>query len=95
MVGSVRNWASQLFEHSVWVSWQSSSRTTRLTTQHVQMAAELTRYLIEDTAVAALLYVNWPTSVESFLLADLFDPNLKREFNSIAEMDEEHRNVRV
>ena len=30
-----------------------------------------------------------------FTTADLFDPNLKREFNSIAEMDEEHRNVRV
>ena len=30
-----------------------------------------------------------------FTAADLFDPNLKRQFNSIAEMDEEHRNVRI
>jgi hypothetical protein len=31
----------------------------------------------------------------TFTAADLFDPNLKRQFNSIAEMDEEHRNVRI
>ena len=30
-----------------------------------------------------------------FTTADLFDPNLKRQFSSIAEMDEEHRNVRI
>ena len=30
-----------------------------------------------------------------FTTTDLFDANLKRPFNSIAEMDEEHKNVRV
>lgn len=36
-----------------------------------------------------------PKPAIPFTTADLFDANLKRPFSSIAEMDEEQRNVRV
>jgi hypothetical protein len=36
-----------------------------------------------------------PKPAIPFTTSDLFDPNLKRPFKSIAEMDEEHCNVRV
>jgi hypothetical protein len=46
-------------------------------------------------AVGVLESVFGPKPAIPLTTADLFDPNLKRQFNSIAEMDEEHRNVRV
>src|SRR5258708_36954952 len=66
----VRSWASLLFEHSVWVSRQSKFSNDQIenATRCVQTAAELTRYRIKDTAVAALPYVNQFTSAETFFL---------------------------
>jgi hypothetical protein len=51
--------------------------------------------IINGVAVGVLESVFGPKPAIPFTTADLFDPNLKRQFNSIAEMDEEHRNVRV
>jgi hypothetical protein len=51
--------------------------------------------IISGVAVGVLESVFGPKPAIPFTTADLFDPNLKRQFNSIAEMDEEHRNVRV
>ena len=51
--------------------------------------------IINGVSVGVLESVFGPMPAIPFTTADLFDPNLKREFNSIAEMDEEHRNVRV
>ena len=36
-----------------------------------------------------------PKPAIPFATTDLFDPKLQRPFKSIAEMDEEHKNVRV
>jgi hypothetical protein len=36
-----------------------------------------------------------PPSQPPFTTTDLFDTNLKRPFNNIADMDEEHKNVRI
>ena len=51
--------------------------------------------IINGVAVGVLESVFGPKPAIPFTTADLFDPNLKRQFNSIAEMDEEHRNVRI
>jgi hypothetical protein len=45
--------------------------------------------------IGVLESVFGPKPALPFTATDLFDPNLKRQFNSIAEMDEEHRNVRI
>jgi hypothetical protein len=45
--------------------------------------------------IAVLESVFGPKPPIPFTATDLFNPNLKRQFNSIAEMDEEHRNVRI
>jgi hypothetical protein len=50
---------------------------------------------ISGVAVGVLESVFGPRPAIPFTTADLFDPNLKRPFNRIAEMDEEHKNVRV
>ena len=46
-------------------------------------------------AVGVLESVFGPKPALPFTATDVFDPNLKRQFNSIAVMDEEHRNVRI
>ena len=51
--------------------------------------------IISGVAVGVLESVFGPKPAIPFTTADLFDPNLKRQFSSIAEMDEEHRNVRI
>lgn len=51
--------------------------------------------IINGVAVGVLESVFGPKPAIPFTTTDLFDPNLKRQFNSIAEMDEEHKNVRV
>jgi hypothetical protein len=51
--------------------------------------------IINGVAVGVLESVFGPKPAISFTTADLFDPNLKRQFDSIAELDEEHRNVRI
>ena len=45
--------------------------------------------------VGVLESVFGPKPALPFTATDLFNPSLKRQFNSIAEMDEEHRNVRI
>src|SRR5262245_1355657 len=51
--------------------------------------------IISGTVVAILESVFGPKPVIPFTATDLFDTNVKRQFNNIAEMDEEHSNVRV
>jgi hypothetical protein len=51
--------------------------------------------IINGVAVGVLESVFGPKPAIPFTTADLFDPNLKRQFNNIAELDEEHRNVRI
>ncbi len=51
--------------------------------------------IVCGVAVGVLESVFGPQPAVPFTTPDLFDPNLKRQFNSIAEMDEEHKNVRV
>jgi hypothetical protein len=51
--------------------------------------------IIGGVAVVILESVFGPRPSIPFTTADLFDPNQKRSFNGIAEMDEEHKNVRV
>jgi hypothetical protein len=51
--------------------------------------------IINGVAVGVLESVFGPKPAIPFTTADLFDPNLKRQFDSIAELDEEHRNVRI
>jgi hypothetical protein len=51
--------------------------------------------IISGVAVGVLESVFGPKPAIPFTTADLFDPNLKRQFNNIAELDEEHRNVRI
>ena len=45
--------------------------------------------------IGVLESVFGPKPALLFTATDLFTPSLKRQFNSIAEMDEEHRNVRI
>ena len=51
--------------------------------------------IICGVAVVVLESVFGPRPAIPFTTVDLFDPNIKRQFNSIAEMDAEHKNVRV
>ncbi len=51
--------------------------------------------IISGVAVASWRLVFGPKPAIPFTMADLFDPNLKRPFKNIAEMDEEQKNVRV
>jgi hypothetical protein len=51
--------------------------------------------IINGVAVGVLESVFGPKPAIPFTTADLFDPNLKRQFDGIAELDEEHRNVRI
>jgi hypothetical protein len=51
--------------------------------------------IICGVSVVVLESVFGPKPAIPFTMADLFDPNMKRQFNSIAEMDAEHKNVRV
>ncbi len=51
--------------------------------------------IISGLSVAVLESVFGPTPAIPFTTTDLFDPNLKRPFKSINEMDEEQKNVRV
>jgi hypothetical protein len=51
--------------------------------------------IISGVAVGVLESMFGPNPAIPFTTADLFDPNLKRQFNNIAELDKEHRNVRV
>jgi hypothetical protein len=51
--------------------------------------------IISGVAVGVLESVFGPNPAIPFTTADLFDPNQKRQFNNIAELDEEHRNVRI
>ena len=51
--------------------------------------------IINGVAVGVLESVCGPKPAIPLTTADLFDPNLKRQFNGIAEMDEEHKNVRI
>jgi hypothetical protein len=51
--------------------------------------------IISGVVVGILESVFGPKPAIPFTTTDLFEPNLKRQFSSIAEMDEEHRNVRV
>jgi len=51
--------------------------------------------IICGVAVVILESVFGPAPAIPFTTADLFDPKVTRRFNSIAEMDAEHKNVRV
>jgi hypothetical protein len=51
--------------------------------------------IICGVAVVVLESVFGPKPAIPFTTADLFDLNMKRQFNSIAEMDAEHKNVRI
>jgi hypothetical protein len=51
--------------------------------------------IISGTAVGILESVFGPKPAIPFTATDLVDPNLRRQFNNIAEMDQEHSNVRV
>ena len=51
--------------------------------------------IICGVSMAILESVFGPKPAIPFTTTDLFDPNLKRSFKSISEMDEEHGNVRV
>jgi hypothetical protein len=51
--------------------------------------------IISGVAVGVLESMFGPNPAIPFTTADLFDPNLKRQFNNIAELDKEHRNVRI
>ena len=51
--------------------------------------------IICGVAVVILESVFGPAPAIPFTTADLFDPKLTRRFNTIAEMDAEHKNVRV
>jgi hypothetical protein len=51
--------------------------------------------IIAGVAVGVLESVFGPKPVIPFTTADVFDSNLKRKFSTIAEMEEEHRNVRI
>ena len=51
--------------------------------------------IISGVAVGVMEAVFGPKPAIPFTTADLFDPKLQRPFKSIAEMDDEHKNVRV
>jgi hypothetical protein len=51
--------------------------------------------IISGTAVGILESVFGPKPAIPFTATDLVDPNLRRQFNNIAEMDQEHSNVRI
>lgn len=51
--------------------------------------------IINGVAVGVLESVFGPKPAIPFTTTDLFDPNLRRPFNSIAAMADEHANVRI
>lgn len=51
--------------------------------------------IINGVAVSVPESVFGPKPTIPFTTTDLFDPNLKRQFSSIVEMDEEHKNAHV
>jgi hypothetical protein len=51
--------------------------------------------IITGLAVGLLESVFGPRPAIPFTVADLFDPNVKRPFDGIVEMSEEHKNVRI
>jgi hypothetical protein len=51
--------------------------------------------IIAGVAVVVLESVLGPQPAIPFITTDLFDPNLKRQYKSIADLAEEHKNVRV
>lgn len=51
--------------------------------------------IIAGVAVGVLESVFGPKPVIPFTTADVFDSNLTRKFSTIAEMEQEHRNVRI
>ena len=51
--------------------------------------------IISGLAVGVLESVFGAKPAIPFTTADLFDPKVTRQLNSIAEMDAEHKNVRV
>ena len=52
---------------------------------------------VSDATVIGAPDERWgePKPAIPFTTSDLIDPNLKRRFNNVAELDAEHKNVRI